>query len=213
MTAGNEAEHASPTASRSASSSSTRAEVLRRMDAIPGPWSVSDFANVARTGTVRRTLSRMRGNEGIESVGGAMIGRTGEEYALGDVLGALTRRDGLRFLPTPLGAVRQMGLLPPRPDGDPVRVWSDGTTGEGKPVSIAGYVIVIEKHGPRMMSWAGNPAGPLVQALRHPETRQRVLELAPDIIAGSPRIRSGIRGNFACLPTDLQDLIRDMIWI
>lgn len=184
---------------------------------VPAPWSPSDFSGVAVTDTVRRTLSRMRKDGEIVGIGDALVDLPNHvDMGLDPtaVLDALTRRDGVRFVPTPRGAARALGLVPMEPeDADgTIRVWCDAALNKGRPVRFVGFDLHAERHGPRAMSWAGNDAATLVQALRHTGPIDAAMTVARATLAASPRIRIGIKANYGCLREDLRDALRPVVW-
>lgn len=185
------------------------------MRRVPPPWSAADFSGVAVTDTVRRTLSRMRNDGEVVAIGDAMVALPHQaESGLVPtmVLDTLTRRDGVRFVPTPLGAARALGLAPSVPPDGTLRVWADAAINGGRPVAFEGFQLVAERHGPRTMSWAGNDAATLVQALRHTGPTDDALERVAEVLASSPRVRLGIKSNYPCLTEELRDALRRMVW-
>lgn len=76
-------------------------------------------------------------------------------------IAAVARRDGVRIMPNGIVAANKLGLtnaVPAKAD-----YVTDGVT---KKVRIGGRTVRLRHVGPSVMTWAGRPAAPVVQALR-----------------------------------------------
>jgi hypothetical protein len=99
---------------------------------------------------------------------------------------AIARRDGVRIIPDGLVAANQLGLT----NAVPAKA-SYMTDGSTRTLKIGGRTARFRHAGPRVMQWAGKPAGPVTQALRW---------LGPDK-ATDPQVISTLKRN---LPNDVK---------
>ena len=73
---------------------------------------------------------------------------------------AVVRRDGIRIMPDGMAAANRLGLTTAVPAK--ARYLTDGAT---RTLKIGGRTVRLRHAGPKVMSWAGKPSAPVVQAL------------------------------------------------
>ncbi len=116
--------------------------------------------------------------------------------SLDAAIAAVARRDGVRIMPDGIVAANKLGLtnaVPAKAD-----YVTDGAT---KKVRVGDRTVWLRHVGPSVMTWAGRPAAPVVQALRW---------LGPNA-ASDPRTVTILQRH---LPDDVKkDLVRGMRYL
>ena len=136
-----------------------------------GQWvcTPKDFLDLGSREAVDQALSRLvkagrlrrvgRGLYDLPRISGVL--KRPAPVNLNAAVAALARRDGIRIMPDGATEAHRLGLtnaVPPR-----TSYVTDGTT---RTVGIDDWTVRFRHSGPRVMRWAGRPAGPVAQALR-----------------------------------------------
>ena len=113
------------------------------------------LSRLARSGTLRRVghglydLPRMSG-----------VLKRPAPVDIDSAVAAVVRRDGIRIMPDGMAAANRLGLTTAVPAQ--ARYLTDGAT---RTLKIGGRTIRLRHARPKVMSWAGKPSAPVVQAL------------------------------------------------
>jgi hypothetical protein len=136
-----------------------------------GNWTCTprDFLDLGSRAAVDQALARLVRAGQLRRVGRGLYDLPRFSPALNrhapanldSAIAAVARRDNIRVMPDGMVAANRLGLtnaVPAKTD-----YVTDGST---RTVKIDGWTVRFRHVSPSIMSWAGRPAGPVVQALR-----------------------------------------------
>jgi hypothetical protein len=147
-------------------------KIMRRVRANgKGKWvcTARDFLDLGSRAAVDQALSRLVKARQLRRVGrglydlprfSAPLNRLAPP-SLDAAMDAIARRDGIRVMPDGIVAANGLGLtnaVPAKPG-----YVTDGAT---RTIRIDGWTVRLRHARPNLMTWAGRPAAPVVQALR-----------------------------------------------
>ena len=136
-----------------------------------GKWvfGATDFLDIGKRPAVDQALSRLAKKEDLRRIGPGLYDRPRISRVLNGpapadmdaVIAAIARRDNVRIVRDGAAAANQLGLT----NAVPAKA-GYLTDGPSRVITVDGRTIRLRHAGPRVMSWAHRPAGPVVQALR-----------------------------------------------
>ena len=136
-----------------------------------GQWvyTPKDFVDLGTRASVDQALSRLVGAGELRRVGRGFYDWPRESEVLKGpapadldaVVSALARRDGIRIMPDGMVSANRLGLTHAVPSKA-----TYVTDGASRTLRIDGRTIQLRHAGPKVMSWAGRSAAPVVLALR-----------------------------------------------
>ena len=136
-----------------------------------GKWvcAPNDFLDLGSRAAVDQALSRLVVAGRLRRVGRGLydlprfsgVLKRPAPASIDAAIAAIARRDNVRIMPDGLVAANQLGLT----NAVPAKA-SYVTDGPTKTFKIDGRTIHLRHASPRVMHWAGNPAAPVVQAMR-----------------------------------------------
>ena len=128
-----------------------------------------DFLDLGTRASVDQALSRLVKSGELRRVGHGLydwprvsaVTQRAVPVDLDSVVSALARRDGLRIMPDGMASASRLGLT-----NAVAGKASYVTDGASRTLRVGGRTIHLRHAGPKVMSWAGRSAEPVVQALR-----------------------------------------------
>ena len=146
-------------------------KIIRRVRARGrGKWVCTwrDFRDLGSRAAVDQALSRLAKSGTLRRVGHGLydlprmsgVLKRPAPVDIDSAIAAVVRRDGIRIMPDGMAAANRLGLTTAVPAK--ARYVTDGAT---RTVKIGGRTVRLRHARPKVMSWAGKPSAPVVQAL------------------------------------------------